>query len=214
MKKLNLGTFLVILLVFAFALVSCGKKTDTKTETKTDTKTDTKTQTTDKKTDDKKKKEVKKSDAPKKEIKSDVPSDWTELTSKDGKFKFSAPSHWVIGDNSETKFSALNEDKSMGVTFVIFGNDKITADELLALALGDFDFDPTGEAFAFEEGNMEGYITVARGKLDGVDMMMYVMSAVEHGGKGNYVLYTYTPTANFDKNGPTLEKVLYSAKLN
>ncbi len=199
-----------LLLIAAFIFAGCGKKEDKKT----DTKTDSKTQTTDKKTDDKKKKEIKKSDAPKKEIKSDVPADWTELVSKDGKFKFSAPSNWVISDDSPTKFTALSEDKSMGVTFVIFANDKITSDELLELALGDFDFDPSGEAFAYTEGNMEGYITVARGKMDGTDMMMYVMSAVENGGKGNYILYTYTPTANFDKNSPTLEKILYSGKLN
>lgn len=199
-----------LLLIAAFVFAGCGKKE----EKKTDTKTDTKTQTTDKKTDDKKKKEIKKSDAPKKEIKSDVPSDWTELVSKDGKFKFSAPSHWTITDDSPTKFTAMNEDKTMGVTFVIFANDKITSDELLALALGDFDFDPSGEAFAYTEGNMEGYITVARGKMDGTDMMMYVMSAVENGGKGNYILYSYTTTANFDKNSATLEKILYSGKLN
>lgn len=210
MKKFNL--LLVLLLSLGLALNGCGKKPDTKTDTKTETKTDNKTQTTDKKDADKKKKDIKKSDAPKKEIKSDVPSDWTELTSKDGKFKFSAPSHWTVEGNSETKFVAHSEDKTMGTTFVIFGNDKLTSDELLEAALGDFDFDPTGEAFAYEEGNMEGYITVARGKIDGTDMMMYVMSAVEHGGKGNYVLYCYTPTANFDKNNETLTKILYSAK--
>jgi hypothetical protein len=210
MRKLALNAFLAVLLICAFTFVSCGNKTDKKNESKTDTKT----QTTDKKESDKKKKEIKKSDAPKKELKPDVPGDWTELVSKDGKFKFSAPSHWTISDDSHSKFTALNEDKTMGVTFVIFANDKISSDELLVLALSDFDFDPTGEAFSFEEGNMEGYITVAKGKLDGTDMMMYVMSAVENGGKGNYVLYTYTPTANFEKNSATLEKILYSAKLN
>ncbi|MEO8514424.1 MAG: hypothetical protein ABI543_12760 [Ignavibacteria bacterium] len=212
MKKLKLSSFLVILIIFAFSISSCGKK-DTKTETKTDTKTDTKTQTTDKKESDKKKKEFKKSDAPKKEIKSDVPADWTELVSKDGKFTFSAPSHWTISSDTETKFTAMSEDKTVGTTFVIFANDKITSDELLGLALADFDFDPDGEAFAYEEGNMEGYITTARGKIDGTDMMMYVMSAVENGGKGNYVLYIFTPTANFEKNNATMEKILYSAKL-
>lgn len=202
----------MVLIMFTFLVSSCGKK-DTKTETKTDTKTDTKTQTTDKKEGDKKKKEFKKSDAPKKEIKSDVPADWTELVSKDGKFTFSAPSHWTIASDTETKFTAMSEDKSVGTTFVIFSNDQITSDELLGLALADFDFDPDGEAFAYEEGNMEGYITVARGKIDGTDMMMYVMSAVENGGKGNYVLYVFTPTANFEKNNATMEKILYSAKL-
>ncbi len=212
MKNHSLGSIFIVLLICVFALTSCGKKTET-TDKKTDTKTDTKTQTTDKKESDKKKKEIKKSDAPKKELKSEVPADWTELVSKDGKFHFSAPSNWTIAADSETKFTAMNDDKSMGVTFVIFSNDKITSEELLELALGDFDFDPDGEAFAYEEGNMEGYITAARGKLDGADMMMYVMSAVENGGKGNYVLYIYTPTANFEKNNATMEKILYSAKL-
>ncbi len=212
MRKFNFASLLVVLLMFAFIAGSCGKK-DSKTETKTDTKTDTKTQTTDKKEGDKKKKEIKKSDAPKKEIKSDVPADWTELVSKDGKFTFSAPSHWTIAADSETKFTAMSEDKSMGTTFVIFSNDQITADELLGLALADFDFEPDGEAFAFTESNMEGYITVAKGKIDGTDMMMYVMSAIENGGKGNYVLYVFTPTANFEKNNATMEKILYSAKL-
>lgn len=209
MKKLNMASLIVVLLMFAFIASSCGSKKDVKT----DTKTDTKTQTTDKKEGDKKKKEIKKSDAPKKELKSDVPADWTELVSKDGKFHFSAPSNWTISSDTETKFTAMSEDKTMGTTFVIFSNDKITADELLGLALADFDFDPDGEAFAYEEGNMEGYITVARGKIDGADMMMYVMSAIENGGKGNYVLYIFTPTANFEKNNTTMEKILYSAKL-
>lgn len=209
MKKLTMGSFLAILLIFTFSLTSCGGKKDTKTETKTDTKT----QTTDKTESDKKKKEFKKSDAPKKELKSEVPAEWTELVSKDGKFTFSAPSNWTISSDTETKFTAMSEDKSMGTTFVIFSNDKITSDELLGLALADFDFDPDGEAFAYEEGNMEGYITVAKGKLDGQDMMMYVMSAVENGGKGNYVLYIFTPTASFEKNNATMEKILYSAKL-
>ena len=199
--------------MFAYIERSGGGKKDVKTDTKTDKKTDTKTQTTDKKEGDKKKKEFKKSDAPKKEIKSDVPADWTELVSKDGKFTFSAPSHWTIAADSETKFTAMSEDKSMGTTFVIFSNDQITADELLGLALADFDFEPDGEAFAFTESNMEGYITVAKGKIDGTDMMMYVMSAIENGGKGNYVLYVFTPTANFEKNNATMEKILYSAKL-
>lgn len=209
MKKLNTASLIVVLLIFAFIASSCGSKKDVKT----DTKTDTKTQTTDKKEGDKKKKEIKKSDAPKKELKSDVPADWTELVSKDGKFHFSAPSNWTISSDTETKFTAMSEDKTMGTTFVIFSNDKITADELLELALADFDFDPDGEAFAYEEGNMEGFITVARGKIDGADMMMYVMSAIENGGKGNYVLYIFTPTANFEKNNATMEKILYSAKL-
>ncbi len=209
MKKLNTASLIVVLLIFAFIASSCGSKKDVKT----DTKTDTKTQTTDKKEGDKKKKEIKKSDAPKKELKSDVPADWTELVSKDGKFHFSAPSNWTISSDTETKFTAMSEDKTMGTTFVIFSNDKITADELLGLALADFDFDPDGEAFAYEEGNMEGFITVARGKIDGADMMMYVMSAIENGGKGNYVLYIFTPTANFEKNNATMEKILYSAKL-
>lgn len=212
MRKFNLASLLVVLLMFAFIAGSCGKK-DSKTETKTDTKTDTKTQTTDKKEGDKKKKEIKKSDAPKKELKSDVPADWTALVSKDGKFTFSAPSNWTIAADTETKFTAMSEDKSMGTTFVIFSNDQITSDELLGLALADFDFEPDGEAFAYEEGNMEGYITTARGKIDGTDMMMYVMSAIENGGKGNYVLYIFTPTANFEKNNATMEKILYSAKL-
>ena len=212
MKKLRMSSFLVVLLVMAFSLTSCGKK-DEKTETKTDTKTDTKTQTTDKKESDKKKKEFKKSDAPKKELKSEVPAEWTELVSKDGKFTFSAPSNWTIASDTETKFTAMSEDKTMGTTFVIFSNDQITSDELLGLALADFDFEPDGEAFAYGEGNMEGYITAAKGKIDGTDMMMYVMSAVENGGKGNYILYIFTPTANFEKNNATMEKILFSAKL-
>ncbi len=213
MKKFNFSSIAVIMIILAFALSSCGGKKDTKTETKTDTKTDTKTQSTEKKDGDKKKKDFKKSDAPKKELKSEVPADWTELVSKDGKFTFSAPSNWTITSDTENKFTAMSEDKSMGTTFVIFSNDQITSDELLGLALADFEFEPDGEAFAFTESNMEGYITAARGKIGGEDMMMYVMSAVENGGKGNYVLYVFTPTASFDKNNATMEKVLYSAKL-
>lgn len=213
MKKINFSSILAVLLMFAFLASGCGDKKDTKTETKTDSKTDTKTQTTDKKEGDKKKKDFKKSDAPKKELKADVPAEWTELVSKDGKFTFSAPSNWTISSDTETKFTAMSEDKSVGLTFVIFSNDQITSDELLGLALADFDFEPDGEAFAYTEGNMEGYITAARGKIDGTDMMMYVMSAIENGGKGNYVLYVFTPTANFDKNNATMETILYSAKL-
>lgn len=213
MKKLNYSSLLVFLLIFVFAATGCGDKKDTKTETKTDSKTDTKTQTTDKKEGDKKKKDFKKSDAPKKELKADVPAEWTELVSKDGKFTFSAPSNWTISSDTETKFTAMSEDKSVGLTFVIFSNDQITSDELLGLALADFDFEPDGEAFAYTEGNMEGYITAARGKIEGTDMMMYMMSAIENGGKGNYVLYVFTPTANFEKNNATMETILYSAKL-
>lgn len=213
MKKINFSSILAVLLMFAFLASGCGDKKDTKTETKTDSKTDTKTQTTDKKEGDKKKKDFKKSDAPKKELKADVPAEWTELVSKDVKFTFSAPSNWTISSDTETKFTAMSEDKSVGLTFVIFSNDQITSDELLGLALADFDFEPDGEAFAYTEGNMEGYITAARGKIDGTDMMMYVMSAIENGGKGNYVLYVFTPTANFDKNNATMETILYSAKL-
>ncbi|MBL8016166.1 MAG: hypothetical protein JNK43_02760 [Ignavibacteria bacterium] len=213
MRKLNFSSIAVVLIIIAFAFSSCGDKKETKTDTKTDSKTDTKTQTTDKKEGDKKKKDFKKSDAPKKELKSEVPADWTELVSKDGKFTFSAPSNWTIASDTENKFTAMSEDKSMGLTFVIFSNDQITSDELLGLALADFDFEPDGEAFGYTEGNMEGYITAARGKIGGEDMMMYVMSAVENGGKGNYVLYVFTPTASFDKNNATMEKILYSAKL-
>lgn len=208
MKKFNL--MFVVMLTAAFVLTACGKKEEPKTDKKTDTKTETKTETTEKK-DDKKKKEFKKSDAPKKQIKADIPADWTELVSKDGKFTFKAPSNWIISEDGETRFAAASQDNTMGMAFVIFANDKITSDELLGLALADFDFEPEGEAFAYEEGNMEGYMTVARGKLGGVDVMMYVMSAVENGGSGNYILYSYTPTANFDKNSPTLEQILFSA---
>lgn len=209
---MNVASIVVVLMFALFAVSSCGDKKDVKTDSKTDTKTDTKTQTTEKK-DDKKKKDFKKSDAPKKELKADVPADWTELVSKDGKFHFSAPSNWTISSDTETKFTAMSEDKSMGTTFVIFSNDQITADELLGLALADFDFEPDGEAFAFTENNMEGYITAAKGTIDGTEMMMYVMSAIENGGKGNYVLYIFTPVANFEKNNATMETILYSAKL-
>lgn len=213
MKKLNLAVFFAVFLGLTIIFNGCGEKKDTKTDTKTDQKTDSKTQTSDKKEGDKKKKDFKKSDAPKKELKADVPAEWTELVSKDGKFHFNAPSNWTIASDTETKFTAMSEDKSVGLTFVIFSNDQITSDELLGLALADFDFEPDGEAFGYTEGNMEGYITAARGKIDGTDMMMYVMSAVENGGKGNYVLYIFTPTANFEKNNATMETILYSAKL-
>src|SRR5690606_23953220 len=105
-------------------------------------KTDTKAPTTENKTSgDKQKKEIKKSEAPKKDVTQEAPEDWTQLTSGDEKVDFSLPSAWTIEENSETRFSTLSEDKTMGTVLVTFPNDQITSEDLLELALADFDFE-------------------------------------------------------------------------
>ena len=45
-------------------------------------------------------------------------------------------------------------------------------------------------------------------------MMMYIMSAIEADGAGNYVIYIYTPTDQFAANSTTMEKILYSIGFN
>lgn len=212
--SVRIATFLCSLLVIAIIASGCGKKEESTTSTdKKDTKT-TETKTTDTKTTDTKssgdKKELKKSDAPKKDITEKAPEDWTALESGDGRVQFSLPSKWTVEENSATKFVTLSEDKTMGTNLVTFSNDQITSDELLAAALADFDFQPEGEANAIVLDGIEGYMSVAKGNINGQDMMMYIMSAVEPEGKGNYVIYIYTPTEMFEKNSPTLEKILHS----
>jgi len=102
----------------------------------------------------------------------------------------------------------------MGTVLVTSPNDQISSEDLLELALGDFDFEPDGEANEIQVGNVDGYITAARGNVNGTDMMMYIMSAVESDGSGNYVIYVYTPTEMFQANSATMEQILYSIGFN
>jgi hypothetical protein len=102
----------------------------------------------------------------------------------------------------------------MGTVLVTFPNDEISSFDLLAAALADFDFEPDGEANEIQVGNVEGYITAARGNINGQDMMMYIMSAIESDGSGNYIIYIYTPTEMFQANSATMETILYSIAFN
>ncbi|CAF4850285.1 unnamed protein product [Rotaria sp. Silwood1] len=166
--------------------------------------------TTETKTDSKKKTEVKKSSEPKKEIKPPVEADWTKLTSSDGKMVFSLPSEWIITENTSTKLGTMSPDSTMGSTAVVFGNDKISADDLLEMALADFDFTPEGEAHYVQIGDIEAYYVGAVGKINGHEMSMLIMSAIDASSHGNYVVYAYTPTANYAKNEKTMSDILFS----
>jgi predicted small lipoprotein YifL len=202
-------SFLFAVLFTVVSLSGCGKKEEApKTDTNTPPTTENQT------SGDKKKKEIKKSEAPKKDVTQEAPEDWTQLTSGDEKVEFSLPSAWTVEENSETRFSTLSEDKTMGTVLVTFPNDQISSEDLLELALGDFDFEPDGEANEIQVGNVDGYITAARGNVNGTDMMMYIMSAVESDGSGNYVIYVYTPTEMFQANSATMEQILYSIGFN
>ncbi len=195
---------LALLVVFLFLFSGCGKKDDKTTST------DTKSKTTETKKDDKKKKDFKKSSEPKKDIKTPVEPTWTKLTSSDGKMIFSLPSDWTITENTDTRLGTMSPDSTMGSTAVVFGNDKISADDLLGMALADFDFNPEGEAHFVEIGDIEAYYVGAVGKINGVEMSMLIMSAIDASSHGNYVVYAYTPTANYAKNQKTMEDILFS----
>jgi hypothetical protein len=196
---------LVLLVLFLFLISGCGKKED-----KTTTESKEKSKTTETKTDSKKKKDFKKSSEPKKEIKQDVPSGWTKLESKDGKMTFSLPSEWTVVENTPTRLGTLSPDSTMGSTAVIFGNDKISADDLLGMALADFDFEPEGEAHYVQIGDVEAYYVGAVGKVNGQEMAMLIMSAIDGSSHGNYVVYAFTPTSMYDKNQKTMEEILFS----
>ena len=196
---------LALLVLFLFLISGCGKKEEKTSTTETKDK-----KTTESTTDSKKKKEVKKSSEPKKEIKAEVPSGWTKLESKDGKMTFNLPSDWTITENSSTKLGTMSPDKSMGSTAVVFGNDKISADDLLDMALADFDFEPEGEAHYVQIGDIEAYYVGAVVKINGTEMSMLIMSAIDASTNGNYVVYAYTPTANYDANEKIMEEILFS----
>ena len=213
MKK---NLFVVLVLATFVLLNGCGKKDDTSTAGKdnknqtssNDNKTKTEGQN---KTDGKDKKLNKSSE--KKDLKTEVPTEWTELASNDGQVSLKLPSNWKISESTDTKLVVVNEDQTLGVTAIEFANKDITSDELLETAFADFDFEPDGEAYPIQHGDVEGYLSVARGNINGADMLMYVMSAVDNAGKGNYVVYIYTPTANFEKNKDMMEKVLAGLKI-
>ena len=193
------------LLISSLVLAGCGKKDEApKTEDKPKTENKTENQSSGKK------KEIKKSEQPKQDVTKEAPEDWTALATSDGKVTFYLPSQWTVTENSTNRFATLSEDQTMGTTLVIFPNDKISSDDLLEAALGDFDYEPDGEANEIQVGNIEGYITAARGNINGQDMMMYVMSAIEADGAGNYVIYIYTPTDQFEANSQMMEDILYS----
>ena len=207
------GTVRVILVMFlisSFIWAGCGSKED---NSKTENKTQTENKTTENKSTGNKK-EIKKSEQPKQDVTMEAPEDWTALETSDGKVTFYLPSQWTVEENSPTRFSTLSEDKSMGTVLLIFPNDQITSDELLGAALSDFDFEPEGEANEIQIGNIEGYITAARGNINGQDMLMYIMSAIEADGSGNYVIYIYTPTDQFDANSEVMTNILYSIGFN
>jgi hypothetical protein len=205
---------LVISLIFsALILAGCGKKDAPKTDTKSPTtsgKDTTKSSGSDNKSAGDKK--LTKS-TEKKDMTKPAPADWTKLQMKDGKVRFHLPSAWNVKENSEIRFVAMDNDETMGTTAVIFNDETITADDLLAKALADFDFDPEGQAFPFEENGIQGDFTTARGKINGTDMMMYIMSAIDTNGKGNYVVYVYTPTTMFEKNQATMDRILTSVEV-
>lgn len=198
--------FLALLVLSLFLISGCGKKEDKTTSS--DSK-DKKT-TTETKTDSKKKKEFKKSSEPKKEVKPDVPADWTKLTSKDGKMTFSLPSEWIITENTPTKLGTISPDSTVGSVAVVFGNDKISADDLLGMALADFDFEPEGEAHYVQIGDVEACYVGAVGKINGHEMSMLIMSAIDASSNGNYVVYAFTPTVTYEKNMKTMEEILFS----
>ena len=197
--------YLALIVLSLFLLSGCGKKDDKVTTTDSKDK-----KTTETKTDSKKKTEVKKSSEPKKEIKPPVEADWTKLTSSDGKMTFSLPSEWIITENTSTRLGTMSPDSTMGSTAVEFSNDKISADDLLEMALADFDFEPEGEAHYVQIGDIEAYYVGAVGKINGVEMSMLIMSAIDGSSHGNYVVYAYTPTANYAKNEKTMENILFS----
>lgn len=206
---MKLHSTLALVVLFLFLISGCGKKEEktSTTESKDKKTTETQKETT-------KKKEVKKSSEPKKEVTPPSEPDWTKLKSTDGKMTFSLPSDWTITENTDTKLATMSPDKSMGSTAVVFGNNKISADELLEMALGDFDFEPEGEAHFVQIGDIEAYYVGAVGKINGQEMSMLIMSAIDASSHGNYVVYAYTPTASFSKNEKTISDILFSVDFN
>ncbi len=201
---------LLLFLTSSFILAGCGKKDEAP---KTENKNQTENKTSDNQSSGKKK-EIKKSEKPKEDVTMEAPEEWTSLATSDGKVTFYLPSEWTVEENSPTRFSTLSEDKTMGTVLVVFPNNQISSEELLEAALGDFDYEPDGEANEIQVGNIEGFITAARGNINGQDMMMYIMSAIEADGSGNYVIYIYTPTDQFEANSETMTNILYSIGFN
>jgi len=202
---------LFFVLAFVVLLSGCGKK-DEKTSTTTDTKPKTESTSS---TDSKKKKDFKKSSEPKQQISTPKETaDWTKLTSKDGKMTFKLPSEWIITENTTTKLGTISNDSTMGSVAVVFGNDKITADDLLGMALADFDFEPEGEAHYAQIGDVEAYYVGAVGKINGQEMSMLIMSAIDASTNGNYVVYAFTPVEMYDKNKSVMEDILFSVDFN
>ncbi len=205
--KFNLRAILSILILSAILISGCGKKDDT--TKKTDTKTDTTKKTDTKKTD----KTVKKSDAPKKKETPVIPAEWVDITSPDGKLHFKIPGHWTATSKNEKghdAFVALNADSTMGLTAIAFGDEKVTADDLLVAQLMAFSAEPDGELFPIETDNVDGWVVTAEGDVDGSKMTMYMMSMIDKNSPGNYLVYVYTLPAKFAANKETMENVLFS----
>ena len=161
--KFNLRAILAVLVLSAFVISGCGKKDDSttkkddtkKTETKTDNKTDNKTP-------------VKKSDAPKKKETPVIPPEWVDITSPDGKLHFKIPGHWTSESKNEKghdAFVAQNADTTIGLTAIAFGNEKVTADDLLIAQLSAFSAEPDGELFPIETDNVDGWVVTAHGDV-------------------------------------------------
>lgn len=207
--KINSRSILAIFILAAFLISGCGKKEDA---TKKDDKKDTKTQTKDttKKSDNK---TIKKSDAPKKKETPVIPADWVDIKSPDGKLIFKLPGHWTGESKSEKghdAFVAENTDKSMGLTAIAFGDEKVTADDLLVAQLTAFSFEPDGDAFPIETENVDGWVVVAHGDVDGTKTMMYMMSMIDKNSPGNYLVYVYSLSDKFAANKETMENILFS----
>src|SRR5258706_6339777 len=98
----------------------------------------------------------------------------------------------------------------MGLTAIAFGNEKVTADDLLIAQLSAFSFEPDGEAFPMETDNIDGWVVAAHGDVDGTKTMMYMISMIDKNSPGNYLVYIYSLSDKFTANSDTMQKVLYS----
>lgn len=206
--KFNKFSILAVIISLSFFLAACGKKDEVKKEDKTKQQTTTKTDTS------KTKKDVKKTDAPKKEEKPVIPTDWYDLNSPDGKLHFKLPGHWSADSKSEAggqnSFTSESPDKSMGLVAMEFPNEKVTADDLLIAQINALDFDPDGSAFPVETPTTEGWVCVVRGKIAGTDCIMYMFSLIDKNSPGNYLVYVWSPTDKYTANQETIEKIVFS----
>lgn len=136
---------------------------------------------------------------------------WQTFEAKAFNAQFDLPGHWKTSTGDRKGVPYLESESSDGSLYLfvyVYSDSSISTEDLLDQAVEDLDLDLKGEAKREEINGMDAWVAEATGRMDGIDVGMFIMAATN--GDHNYVAYVFTEASRFRRNSDVMNRILDS----